>query len=107
MEEKAVGLGLVGSAEIYCEIARRELTAVLQGGVSPEDLGEDFTLAGALYATALSLETQGVDGFTAGEFTLRPDGNAANRAAALRKAAEAMLSGYTVDGDFTFLGVPG
>lgn len=107
MEELAVGLGLIGSAEFFCAVARRELEAALRPGVTAAALGEDFLLAGALYAAALSLEAQSADGFTAGEFTLRPGEHGSAQAASLRRAAQAILQGQLVDEGFAFLGVKG
>lgn len=103
MEEQAIALGLVGDAALYCAIAQAELSARLDE--TQEVPSEHVALAVALYAAALSLESQGADGFTVGEFTLRPTEGAAARAAALRRAAQAILGKALTQEGFAFLGV--
>ena len=105
MEEKARALGCVGPVELYCQIVKRELELRL---VESAAVGkEDLDLAGAMLATALSLENQSGEGFTAGELTLRPAGDCSRRCEALRQEAEGLLAGAVSGDGFAFLGVRG
>jgi len=103
MEEKARTLGCIEPVELYCQIAERELAQRLLP--ETEAAAEDLVLAGAMLATALSLENQSGEGFTVGELTLRPAGEASKRCGALRQAAESLLAGQVSDGGFVFFGV--
>jgi hypothetical protein len=103
MEEKARALGCAEPVELYCRIVGRELAQRLVESAEPAQ--EDLLLAGAMLATALSLENQSGEGFTVGELTLRPAGEVSKRCEALRQAAEGLLVGQVCDGGFAFFGV--
>ena len=105
MEEKARALGCAEPVELYCQIARRELELRLVESAEVE--AEDLALAGAMLATALSLENQSGEGFTVGELTLRPTGEVSKRCEALRQAAEGLVAGAVCGDGFAFFGVRG
>ena len=105
MEEKARALGCAEPVALYCRIVERELAQRLVESAAAEQ--EDRALAGAMLATALSLENQSGESFTVGELTLRPAGGVSKRCAALRQAAEGLLAGQVRDGGFAFFGVRG
>ena len=105
MEEKARALGCAEPVALYCRIAAGELTQRLVESSEPAQ--EDWELAGAMLATALSLENQSGEGFTVGELTLRPAGEVSKRCAALRQAAAGLLAGELCDDGFVFFGVRG
>ena len=97
--------------EALCRAAETEMTGRLRDGVSPEDCGPAFVLGCAWLALAglAGAQSGGVSSFTAGNVTIREEesGQGAERSAALRLQAEAVLGPYLKDRGFLFRGVEG
>ena len=112
MMELARTLGQVTSDEepvlaALCGAARQELAGLLRDEVTPEDCPEAFALAGAWLALSgleVSREAARPESFTAGDVTIR-SGGAAGKAKLLREQALRILSGWTKDNHFLFVGV--
>ncbi len=107
----AVLLGKVRESEglrALCQAAEDELNGWLRDGVTAEDCGQCFVLAGAWLALAGRevAEDDGVESFTAGDVTLR-QGDRKARGQALRMQARQVMRPYLRDEGFSFLGVRG
>lgn len=99
-QEEALLEALAGAAE-------RELGAALRPGVTPEDCGDAFPVAGAwlvLAALEVSRGAGQAESFTAGDLTIRA-GDSAGRADALRAQARRLLAPWLTDSRFVFYGV--
>lgn len=114
MAELARSLGRVeeqeyGALDGLCEAAFRQLQGRLRAGVTPEDCGHCFVLAGAWLALA-GLEVSRAVGqaecFTAGDVSIQT-GDAGQRAKALRRQAEELMADWLRDEKFMFCGVGG
>lgn len=90
-----------------CAAAERRWTERLRRGVTAEDCGGAFVCAAAFTAAAdLAAGRGGISAFTAGPLSVREEGGA-DRAAALRRAAEGLMAPYAEAADFSFKGVRG
>lgn len=93
---------------LLCGHAAEELAGQLRGGLTPEECGGAFILAGAWLALA-ELETAGegdVASFTAGDVTIRRS-EGESRGKALRMQAMQVMKPYLRDEGFVFRGVRG
>ncbi|MBQ3557454.1 MAG: hypothetical protein IJA11_06625 [Oscillospiraceae bacterium] len=114
MAELARALGRVEEQEFgvldgLCEAACRQLQERLRKGVKPEDCGQCFVLAGAWLALAgleVSRSVGQAERFTAGDVSVY-SGDAGQRARALRRQAEQIMSSWLRDTSFMFCGVDG
>ena len=114
MAELARSLGRVEEQEFgvldgLCEAACRQLKERLRKGVKPEDCGQCFVLAGAWLALAgleVSRSVGQAERFTAGDVSVQ-NGDAGQRAGALRRQAEQIMAGWLRDAGFMFCGVDG
>lgn len=112
MLEMAMRLGKVDEGdrevlELLCAQAAEELTLRLRKGVTPEQCGDAFPLAGAWLALAgLSAAGDGVERFTAGDLTIQHREGGA-RETAYRLQAEQVIRPYVRDDGFVFRGVRG
>lgn len=107
----AVLLGKTEESEALralCQAAEGELTGWLRDGVTAEDCGQCFVLAGAWLALAARevAEDDGVEAFTAGDVTVR-QGDREIRGRALRLQARQVMRPYLQDEGFSFQGVRG
>ena len=112
MLEMAMRLGKVDEGEretlaLLCAQAARQLVLRLREGVTPEQCGDAFSLAGAWLALAgLCSAGDGVDRFTAGDLTIQHRDGAA-RETAYRLQAEQVIRPYVRDDGFVVRGVRG
>ena len=114
MAEIARSLGRVeeqeyGALEGLCEAAFRQLQGRLRKGVTPEDCGQCFVLAGAWLALAgleVSRAVGQAERFSAGDVSIQV-GDAGQRARQLRKQAQSLMAGWLRDENFMFCGVDG
>ncbi len=114
MAELARSLGRVeehecGALDGLCEAACRQLQGRLRVGVTPEDCGHCFVLAGAWLALAgleVSRAVGQAERFTAGDVSVQA-GDAGQRAKALRRQAAELMAGWLRDENFMFCGVDG
>lgn len=114
MAELARSLGRVeereyGALDGLCEAACRQLRGRLRDGVSPEDCGQCFVLAGAWMALAgleVSRSVGQAERFTAGDVSVQ-NADAGQRAEALRRQAGEIMAGWLRDTSFMFCGVDG
>ncbi len=90
---------------ILCDSCADTLAGKLREGMMPEDCGEAFVTAAALYALAAAaeLDRETVE-FRAGDLTVNQGGSWETVARTLRNQAEDMLGAYLKD-RFLFTGV--
>ena len=98
---------------LLCTAAAEELEHRLKRDVTPDMCSETFIAAGALLAAAAYASVDGADGsgeeYSAGRVRVKSRGSAGSAGAArnLRMQAEILMSSYTEDGGFRFMGVDG
>ena len=90
--------------EVLCAAALEELRRRLRPGVTEEDCGDAFPLAGAFLALANLEEGGGVERFSAGDLTIQTGGSPAVQ---WRRQAKTALEPWLVDENFAFRGVRG
>jgi len=94
-----------------CAAVETELAGRLREGVAPVDCGEAFVLAAACQVLAFLCAAgrqEQIESFTAGDVTIRHNGeSSAQRAAALREQAAQLLAPWVEDGRFFFQKVMG
>lgn len=103
-----VDSGRMEALEQLCLAAEQELEGRLREGVTKEGCEPAFAVGAAWLALAglYAGQAEGVESFTAGELTLRPEGGEA-LAARLREQAERVMAPYLKDNHFAFLRVRG
>ncbi len=102
----AVGEGEMEVLRLLCAGAERELRARLRPGLSPEECGEAFPLAGAWLALAgLEGTREEPASFSAGDLTVRSSGR--DRSGWYREQAWETLRPWMRDESFSFRGVRG
>lgn len=90
--------------ELLCEAAQAQLRLRLRPGVTEDDCGEGFPLAGAFLALAGLEEGEG-ERFSAGDLTIQRGGGEKSRA--FRRQAERIMAPWLTDPGFAFRGVRG
>lgn len=97
--------------DTLCTAAETELTAQLREGVTSDSCGTIFIFSAALIAAAEMMMLRSinqVEQFTAGEVSIRSgQGKAAEFAASLRRQAKELMSPFSTDSGFCFMGVQG
>lgn len=104
-KQLGVGGDREGLLPVLALAACEQLRLRLRPGVTEADCGDVFALAAAMIAldTLRELEGEGqVSAFTAGEVTIRCDGDRS-----LVRAARQMMAPWTKDGGFAVRGVRG
>ena len=95
--------------EYLCQAAEQELQSRLKQGVTREDCGAAFDLAGAWIALAglVAARNAGetVESFTAGEVSLKAKQGERDEPAHLRRQAEQLMKPFLKEDGFCFLGV--